>query len=105
MKAFITIDVGCQHSSMVSDRAGTYRRLAAECLTLARQTSDETVRTSLLTMAQTLLDLAELRQRSAEHHIVRTAIGRELKTLYQLSNCLPPHLLALLTQLKDHTAR
>jgi hypothetical protein len=84
---------------MVSDRPGKYRRLAAECLTLARQTFDERARASLLAMAQTLLDLAEFHQRNAQHHVVRTAIGKELKSLHRLSHCLPPHLLALLTQL------
>jgi hypothetical protein len=97
--AFTIIGVGCQYNSMVSDRPGKYRRLAAECLTLARQTFDETARASLLAMAQTLLDLAEFHQRSAQYHVVRTAIGKELKSLYRLSDCLPPHLLALLAQL------
>jgi hypothetical protein len=41
------------------------RRYTAECLTLARQTSDSPVRTSLLEMAQKRLDPAELSEHGA----------------------------------------
>ena len=84
---------------MAGDRSRELRRLAAECLTLARQTSDDRARASLLAMAQTWLDLAEFHQRSVHHHVVRTTIGKELESLYRLPHCLPPHFLALLAQL------
>jgi hypothetical protein len=89
------------HSSMASDRPWNYRCLAAECLTLARQTSDDRARASLLAIAQAWLDLAKFHRRSVQHHVVRTAIGKELKSLYPLSHYLPPHFLALLAQLNS----
>jgi hypothetical protein len=84
---------------MAGDRSRELRRLAAECLTLARETSDDRARASLLAMAQASLDLAEFHRQSAQRHIARTAIGKELKSLYRLSHCLPPHFPALLAQL------
>ena len=43
---------------MPDDRAGARRKLAAECLAVAQQTSDLKLRASLLGMAQRWLDLA-----------------------------------------------
>jgi hypothetical protein len=40
------------------DRSNAFRKAAAECLKLARATSDPSTRTSLLTMAQRWSELA-----------------------------------------------
>jgi hypothetical protein len=90
---------------MPGDRSREHRRLATECLTLARQTSDAKIRASLLEMAQRWLTLAELAEQDAytlslRRRAILAAIGEELKTLYRMSHCIPPHLLALLAQLK-----
>ena len=90
---------------MPGDRSREHRRLATECLTLARQTSDAKVRVSLLEMAQRWFTLAELAERDAytlllRRRAIQAAIGEELNTLYRVSRCLPPYLLALLAQLK-----
>ena len=89
---------------MPGDRSREHRRLATECLTLARQTSDAKIRASLLEMAQRWLTLAELAEQDAytlslRRRAIRAAIGEELKTLYRVSRCIPPHVLALLAQL------
>jgi hypothetical protein len=42
----------------MADRSDEYRAAASECLRLARMTSDENARTSLLVMAQKWFDLA-----------------------------------------------
>jgi hypothetical protein len=44
--------------STMSDRSDEYRRAALECLRLARTTSDERTRASLLIMAQRWFDFA-----------------------------------------------
>ena len=90
---------------MPGDRSRKYRRLASECLVLARQTSDTKVRASLITMAQRWLTQSELAEHDAytlslRRRAIQAAIGEELRTLYGLRTCLPPHLLALLAQLE-----
>jgi hypothetical protein len=42
------------------DRSRERRRMAAECLAVAKQTSDSGIRVSFVEMAQRWLDLAEL---------------------------------------------
>jgi hypothetical protein len=95
---------------MAGDRSRERRRLASECLDLARQTSDLPLRASLLEMAQKWLDLAELCEHNAWNEMLRmraiqAAIGRELQSCYELRRELPPHILALLVELdaeRDH---
>jgi hypothetical protein len=91
---------------MPGDRSPEYRRLAAECLVLARESSDSRVGASLAYMAQNWLDLAELAERHADsrslrHCAIAAAIGAELKFMYGLPHSLPPHFLALLAQLNN----
>jgi hypothetical protein len=89
---------------MAGDRSRERRRLASECLALARQTADSRGRISLLDMAQKWIDLAEL----SEHNVwndalrlraVQAAIGRGLRNQYHASPDLPHSMLALLMQL------
>jgi hypothetical protein len=49
---------------MPGNRSEDCRQFAAECLTLARQTADLSIRASLLDMAQKWLELASERHRS-----------------------------------------
>jgi hypothetical protein len=89
---------------MAGDRSRELRRLAAECLTLARHTSDARVRAALLEIAQKRLDLAELGEHDAWNQTLRlralqVAIGKELHTLYVVPQALPHRLLTLLMQL------
>jgi hypothetical protein len=44
---------------MLEDRSHQPRALAEKCLAIAKQTADESIRTSLLEMAQRWLDLAD----------------------------------------------
>ena len=89
---------------MPGDRSHEYRRLAALCLALARQAADPVTRGSLIEMAQKWLDLSELAAhdvwtRSLQHRAIQAAIGDRLKALYELPYLMPPHFLALLSQL------
>ena len=59
---------------MASDRSREARRLASECLALARQTSDPLARTSRLDMAQKWIDVAEL----SEHDPWNDALRRRV---------------------------
>jgi hypothetical protein len=97
---------------MQDDPSGRYRRLAAECLALARQASDPHARASLVIMSQRWLEQAERAERhastlshasamSSRGCVIQNAIAEQLRTLYQPSRCMPPHILALLAQL-DH---
>jgi hypothetical protein len=97
---------------MPDDPSGRYRRLAAECLELARRASDPQARASLVIMSQRWLERAERAERhastlshastmSSRGGVIQNAIAEQLRTLYQPSRCLPPHILALLAQL-DH---
>ena len=52
------LQVGCCVMSMRMDRPDDLRKVATECLALARTASDERTRISLLTMAQKLVELA-----------------------------------------------
>jgi hypothetical protein len=89
---------------MASRNAYEHRKRAVACLSLARKTAEDRARASLLLMAQRWLDLAEAAERaawrqSAQRRNIQAAIGEELRTLYSLSHCLPPRLLALLAEL------
>jgi hypothetical protein len=80
------------------------RRLAAECLALARQTSDPLARISRLDMAQKWIDLAELAEHdpwngALRRRIVQAAIGHKLRDLYAISPDVPHHMLTILMQL------
>jgi hypothetical protein len=82
--------------------------MAAECLAVAKQTSDSGVRASLVAMAQKWLDLAELSEHDGYNEALRlraleAAIGQELRALYQLPQTLPHHLLTLLMQLNTQS--
>jgi len=93
---------------MLGDRSRERRRMAAECLALARQVSDSGVRASLLEMAQKWLDLAELSDHDGWNEALRlraleAAIGQELRALYELPHKLPHRLLTLLMQLNTET--
>jgi hypothetical protein len=89
---------------MSGDRSQERRRLAAECLAAAKQTSDARPRASLLEMAQRWLDLAELCEHDAWNQPLRlralqAAIGKELHVHYELPQQLPHRMLTLLMQL------
>jgi hypothetical protein len=78
--------------------------MAAECLVVAKQTSDLRVRASLLELAQKWVDLAELSEHAGPSEgpglgACEAAIGAELRTLYKPPRSLPPRLFALLIQL------
>jgi hypothetical protein len=80
------------------------RRLASECLALARQTSDPLVRISRLDMAQKWIDLAELSEHDPWNsafrlRAVQAAIGQNLRDLYNASPDIPHHMLTILMQL------
>jgi hypothetical protein len=90
--------------AMSGDRSQERRRLAAECLAAAKQTSDARSRASLLEMAQRWLDLAELCEHDAWNQPLRlralqAAIGKELQVHYELPQQLPHQMLTLLMQL------
>jgi hypothetical protein len=89
---------------MLGDRSRERRRLAAECLAVAKQTSDSGVRASLVELAQKWLDLAELSEHDGSNEALRlraleAAIGYELRALFELPQSLPHGLLTLLMQL------
>jgi hypothetical protein len=89
---------------MVGDRSRELRRLAAEWLTLARQTSDLSVRASLLEMAQRRIDLAKLSEHDTWNEALRlraiqAAIGEQLRVEYEPPQELPHRILTLLMQL------
>jgi transcriptional regulator with XRE-family HTH domain len=91
---------------MSGDRSRERRRLAAECLAVAKQTSDVGVRASLLEIAQKWLDLAELCEHDAWNEklrlrAVQATIGKELRVHYELPQQLSHQLLALLMQLNE----
>jgi hypothetical protein len=89
---------------MSGDRSREGRRLAAECLALARKTSDSGVRASLLEMAQKWLELAERCEHDAWNKTLRlralqAAIGQKLRAQYELPQELSHRMLTLLMQL------
>jgi hypothetical protein len=93
---------------MSGDRSRERRLLAAECLELAKRTSDVRVRASLVEMAQRWLDLAELCEHDAWNQALRlralqAAIGKELRVHFELPQQLPHRILTLLMQLNDQT--
>jgi hypothetical protein len=94
--------------AMSGDRSRERRRLAAECLEVAKRTSHAGVRASLLEMAQKWLELAELCEHDAWNQKLRlralqAAIGKELRVHYELPQQLPHGILALLMQLTGQT--
>jgi hypothetical protein len=89
---------------MSGDRSREHRRMAAECLAVARQTYDSGMRASFVEMAQKWLDLAEHVEHDCWNEALRlraleAAIGQELRALYELPYKLPHRLLTLLMQL------
>ncbi len=112
---------------MADNRSRELRRLAADCLALARQTPDLQVRTSLLEMAR--LDLAELSEHDAWNgallerarldlaelseydtwnealrlRALQAAIGEGLRVQCELPRELPHRILALLMQLNGQS--
>lgn len=89
---------------MSGDWSRERRRMAAECLAVAKQTSDARIRASMVEMAQKWLDLAELSEHDGWNEALRlraleAAIGQELRALYELPYKLPHRLLTLLMQL------
>src|SRR5579872_3422039 len=89
---------------MAGDRSREFRRLAFECLSLARQASDDRQRAPLVMMAQRWIEMAERAEHDAyskalRYRTIQAAIGARLRTAFPLPECLPPHLLALLAQL------
>jgi hypothetical protein len=78
--------------------------MAAECLAIAKRTSDSGVHAWLVEMAQKWLDLSERDEHngwkeSLRLHALEAAIGQELRALYELPKALPHRLLILLMQL------
>jgi hypothetical protein len=78
--------------------------MAAECLAVAKQTSDARIRASMVEMAQKWLDLAELSEHDGWNESLRlraleAAIGQELRALYELPQNMPHGLLTLLMQI------
>jgi hypothetical protein len=93
---------------MAGDRSRELRRFAAECLTLARQTSDLRVRAPLLEMAQKRIDLAELSEHDAWNETLRlralqAAIGEKVRAQYELPRGLSHRILTLLMQLNGQS--
>ena len=92
---------------MPDNRTRARRKLAAQCLAMAQQTSDLKLRASLLTMAQRWLSLANAEFNPAEPNRwdntfyrfdIQTKIGRELQTYFEVPHKLPLQLFALLMQ-------
>jgi hypothetical protein len=93
---------------MPRDRSRKHRRMAAQCLAVARETCDSGVRASLIDMAQKWLDLAERSEydgwnESLHLRALESAIGQELRALYEVPHALPHRLLTLLMQLNAQT--
>ena len=89
---------------MASDRSRERRRLASECLDLARRTSDSKIRASQLDLAQKWIDLAELSEHDPWNdglrlRAIQAAIGQTLRNLYDVPSELPHNILTILIQL------
>lgn len=85
---------------MLEDRSHQPRALAEKCLAIAKHTTDESIRTSLLEMAQRWLDLAELREQDTWRlRAIQMLIGQELRAYYKLPEDHPSRIVAILTQL------
>ena len=90
---------------MSGDRSRERRRLAAECLDVDKRTSDASVRASLIEMAQSWLDLAELCEHDAWNQKLRFRALKQrlaIRVHYELQQ-LPHGILALLMQLTGQT--
>src|ERR1700693_2226124 len=89
---------------MSGDRSRARRRLAAECLAMAKQAGDANNRGFLVEMAWKWLDLAEFDEwdnweKALRLRAIQTKIGQELRAQYELPEELPHQLLTLLMQL------
>jgi hypothetical protein len=89
---------------MAGDRSQEMRRMASECLALARQTSDPLVRFPRLELAQKWIELAELSEHDAwndalRRRAIQAAIGLKLRDFYEASPDLPHYMLTILMQL------
>jgi hypothetical protein len=90
---------------MPGDWSCERRRLEAECLALAKQSSDSKVRASLLEMAWKWHEFAEFGSdqdvwtKTFYHRAIQTKIGQELRAQYELPEELPHGILTLLMQL------
>src|SRR5258708_4957997 len=95
---------------MSGDRSRARRRLAAECLAMAKQASDANNRAFLVEMAWKWLDLAELDewdnwQKALRLRAIQTEIGEGLRSSYEIPKELPDQLLTLLMQLNAQQDR
>jgi hypothetical protein len=95
---------------MADDRADEPRKLSAECLAKAQQTSDLNLRAPLLGMAQRWLDLAHGEFNPAEldvwnYYLIQTKIGHELKTYFELTQGVPRVIADLLVQVDANSGR
>jgi hypothetical protein len=89
---------------MPAKRSREWRRLAAQCLAVAKQTDDVQVRTTLVEMAQRWFELAQrAEQESRNLRVLQAAIGQELRTLYAVPHHLPHKVLAVLIQLSGES--
>ena len=87
---------------MSLESAREYRCLAAECLAVARKTSTPQLHANLIDIANKWRALAERAEREALYcEAAQALIGEQLRDLYKISNAMPPHLLALLSQLDN----
>jgi hypothetical protein len=86
---------------MFDDRPRERRRMAAQCLRVAHQTSDLQFRACLLAIAQKWQELAcEEEEGQSETFLhIETMIGQELRDQFELPHELPDRMLALLAQL------
>jgi hypothetical protein len=87
---------------MLGAQTRKYRRLAAECLWLARGASSPETRARLVDVAQRWLDLANLDagiEAAEQLDTVQAVIGAELRSLYRLPRSMPARLRDLLARL------
>jgi len=89
---------------MSGDWSCERRRLEAECLALAKQSSDTKVRASLLEMAHKWHELPDFGShqdvwtKTFYHRAIQRKIGQELRAQYELPKELPHRILTLLAQ-------
>jgi hypothetical protein len=86
-------------------------RLEAECLALAKQSSDMKVRASLLKMAQKWHEFADFGSnqdvwtKTFYHRAIQVKIGQELRATYDLPQEISHRMGTLLVQLNDQPDR
>ena len=78
--------------------------MAAQCLALARQTTDLTDRAFLLEMAQKWFQLAEFGWEATLLRAVQAEIGERLRAQYHLPVDLPEDIFMLLQRLDERHA-